>query len=73
MMYYYKLESSHWKGLLEFKSKSKLDLGQCFRITSHDGTKNYPTRFKVISISTQPDYTGQIVEIFSIDLTVDQF
>jgi hypothetical protein len=72
-MFYYKVESSHWPNNLEFKSKIKLTEGQCFRITEHDGTKKYPTRFKVIGISLEPVYTGTIVEIKSMDLTVDKF
>jgi hypothetical protein len=50
-----------------------MNLEQCFRITEHDGTKNYPTRFKVIGVSLEPVYTGTIVEIKSMDLTVDKF
>lgn len=72
-MFYYRVKSSHWKGILEFKSKNKLDLEQCFRILSHTGTKCYPTRFKVVSISLVPLYEGEIVEITGMDLTVDKF
>jgi hypothetical protein len=72
-MYYYRVQSSHWKNILEFKSKTKLNLDQCFRITDHDGTRKYPTRFKVIGVSTIPVYSGTIVEILSMDLTVDKF
>ena len=72
-MYYYKVQSSHWKNILEFKSKTKMSIEQFFRITSHDGTRNYPTRFKVVSVSLVPEYTGTIVEILSLDLTVDKF
>ena len=72
-MYYYRVESSHWLNHLEFKSKVKMNLGQCFRITDHDGTKKYPTRFKVIGVSTVPTYTGTVVEIIGMDLTVDKF
>lgn len=72
-MYYYRVVSSHWSGILEFKSKTKMNLEQCFRITDHDGKKKYPTRFKVIGISLIPVYTGEIVEILSMDLTVDKF
>jgi hypothetical protein len=50
-----------------------MNLGQCFRITEHDGTRKYPTRFKVIGISTSPVYFGTIVEITGLDLTVDGF
>jgi hypothetical protein len=71
--YYYRVVSSHWSGNYEFKSKTKLNLEQCFRITEHDGTKNYPTRFKVIGISLEPVYSDTIVEILSLDLTVDKF
>lgn len=72
-MFYYKVESSHWPMNLEFKSKIPLKEGQCFRITSHDGDRSYPTRFKVLSISDTPGYVGTIVEILSADLTVDTF
>jgi hypothetical protein len=72
-MFYYRVESSHWSGLYEFKSKTKMNLDQCFRIIDHDGTKKYPTRFKVIGVSTIPVYSGNIVEVFSMDLTVDKF
>lgn len=72
-MYYYRVQSSHWNNILEFKSKTKMNLDQCFRITDHDGTRKYPTRFKVVGVSTIPVYTGTIVEILSIDLTVDKF
>ncbi len=72
-MYYYRVQSSHWNNILEFKSKTKMNLGQCFRITEHDGVKKYPTRFKVVGISTTPVYTGLIVGILSMDLTVDNF
>jgi hypothetical protein len=75
MFYYYKVRSSHWitPAFLEFKSKTKLKVGQCFRITDHDGSRPYPTRFKVVSVSDTPEYTGTIVEIRSMDLTVDEF
>ena len=72
-MYYYRVESSHWSGTLEFKSKVKMDLGQCFRITEHNGTKKYPTRFKVIGISSVPVYSGTVVEVTGLDLTVEKF
>lgn len=72
-MYYYRVESSHWSCILEFKSKVKMNLDQCFRITDHNGTGKYPTRFKVIGISTVPTYSGTIVEITGLDLTVDKF
>ena len=73
MYYYYRVQSSHWSGTYEFKSKTKMNLEQCFRIIGHDGTRKYPTRFKVIGISLLPVYTDTIVEIFSMDLTVDKF
>ena len=72
-MYYYTVESSHWPMNLEFKSKIKMKEGQCFRITEHDGTKKYPTRFKVLKVSDTPTYTGTVVEIISLDLTVEPF
>ena len=73
-MFYHKVESSHWPMNLEFKSKIEMKEGQCFRIKSHDGTRPYPTRFKVLSVSDTPTYTaGNIVEIFDVDLTVDTF
>jgi hypothetical protein len=72
-MFYYKVESSHWKNDLEFKSKIPLTEGQCFRITSHDGVNSYPTRFKVKRVSDTPEYTGTVVEILSVDTTVDSF
>ena len=73
MFYYYRVKSSHWSGLFEFKSKVKMNLDQCFRITEHNGTRKYPTRFKVIGISTVPTYSETIVEITGMDLTVDKF
>jgi hypothetical protein len=72
-MFYYKVESSHWPNNLEFKSKIKMEVGQYFRITSHDGFKSYPTRFKVLSVSDTPEYTGTVVEILDADLDVEQF
>lgn len=72
-MFYYKVESSHWPMELEFKSKIQLTEGQCFRITRHDGSKSYPTRFKVKSVSDTPTYTGTIVEILDVLLSVDTF
>lgn len=72
-MYYYKVESSHWPMILEFKSKTKLKPGQCFRITSHNGARPYPTRLKVLTVSTTPEYTGTIVEIFEVDTEVESF
>ena len=72
-MFYYKVESSHWPNNLEFKSKIPLKEGQCFRITSHDGIRPYPTRFKVLKVSDAPEYSGSLVEILSVDLNVEQF
>ncbi len=72
-MFYYLVESSHWSNNLEFKSKSPLKEGQCFRITSHDGIRDYPTRFKVLKVSDTPEYTGTIVEIKTADLDVENF
>lgn len=72
-MFYYTVESSHWPMNLEFKSKIEMKEGQCFRIKSHDGLRQYPTRFKVLTVSENPTYSGTIVEIFDVDLTVDQF
>lgn len=72
-MFYYKVESSHWPNNLEFKSKIKLTEGQCFRIIEHDGYRDYPTRFKVLSISDTPEYSGTIVEMLSVDTEVDKF
>ncbi len=72
-MFYYTVESSHWPMNLEFKSKIELKKGQCFRITSHDGLRTYPTRFKVLTVSDTPTYSGTVVEIFDVDLNVESF
>lgn len=72
-MFYYKVASSHWPMNLEFKSKIKMDVGQCFRITSHDGIRSYPTRFMVLTVSDTPEFKGNVVEILSADLTVEPF
>lgn len=72
-MKYYKVESSHWPMNLEFKSELLLESGQCFRIKEHDGTRPYPTRFKVLKVSDTPEYSGTIVEIKSVDFDVDRF
>ena len=72
-MFYYTVESSHWPMNLEFKSKIEMKEGQCFRITSHDGSRPYPTRFKVLSVSEFPKFSGNIVEILDADLNVEQF
>lgn len=72
-MFYYKVESSHWPMELEFKSKLKLEEGQCFRITDHDGFRQYPTRFKILKVSDTPTYTGTLVEVFKVDTEVEKF
>ena len=72
-MFYYTVESSHWPNTLEFKSKIEMKEGQCFRITSHDGFRQYPTRFKVLTVSENPSYSGNIVEIIDADLNVEPF
>lgn len=72
-MFYYKVESSHWPNNLEFKSEIEMQEGQCFRITSHNGLRSYPTRFKVLSVSDAPAYSGNVVEIFDADLNVEAF
>jgi hypothetical protein len=72
-MFYYTVESSHWPMDLEFRSTIPLKEGQCFRITSHDGERQYPTRFKVKSISDSPKFNGRIVTINSVDLEVEPF
>ena len=72
-MKYYLVESSHWPMDLEFKANIELKEGQCFRITSHDGVRTYPTRFKVKTISDTPKYSGTIVEILTVDTEVEVF
>ena len=72
-MFYYTVESSHWPRNLEFKSKIEMKEGQCFRITSHDGFRQYPTRFKVLSVSEFSKFSGDIVEILDADLNVEPF
>jgi hypothetical protein len=72
-MFYYKVESSHWPNNLEFKSKLSLTEGQCFRIKNHDGSRDYPTRFKVLKVSDTPEYSGTVVEILSVDTEVESF
>lgn len=72
-MFYYTVESSHWPMTLEFKSKIEMKEGQCFRILSHNGQRPYPTRFKVLSVSENPTYSGNIVEILDVDLNVEAF
>jgi hypothetical protein len=58
---------------LEFKSTIKMEVGQCFRITSHDGFRDYPTRFKVLEVSDAPTFKGNIIEIKTADLSVEPF
>lgn len=72
-MFYYVLQSSHWSKPLTFKSRIPIIQNQCFRIISHDGSRNYPTRFKTIEVSYTPVYTGTVVEIFSVDFDVEKF
>lgn len=72
-MMYYRVDSSHWPLNLEFKSKIKLEEGQCFRIKSHDGTRPYPTRLKVTAVSDTQSYNGTVVEIFEVDTDVEPF
>ena len=73
-MFYYTVESSHWPMNLEFKSQIEMKEGQCFRIISHSNLlKSYPTRFKVLSVSDQPTFSGPIVEITDVDLSVEPF
>ena len=73
-MLYYTVESSHWPMTLEFKSEIKMEVGQCFRINSHSNLmKNYPTRFKVVSVSDTPTFNGPIVEITDVDFNVEPF
>ena len=72
-MLYYKVESSHWPMELEFKSNIQLTEGQCFRIKRHDGSRDYPTRFKVLKVSDTPTYTGTLVEMLDVDTSVEPF
>ena len=72
-MFYYTVESSHWPNTLEFKSNIEMSVGQYFRITSHDGLRSYPTRFKVLTVSDTPEYKGNLVEILDVDLNVEPF
>jgi hypothetical protein len=73
-MKYYIVESSHWPMNLEFKSEIELKEGQCFKIMSHSSLlKNYPTRFKVLSVSDTPTFSGPIVEITDVDYNVEPF
>ena len=72
-MKYYKVASSHWPMIMEFKSELDFKIGDCFRITKHDGYKSYPTRLKVVSVSDEPEFTGKIVTILAVDTEVDSF
>lgn len=72
-MKYYKVESSHWPKTMEFKSDLDFQVGQCFRITKHDGFRDYPTRLKVVSVSDTPEYSGNIVTIVDADTNVEPF
>lgn len=73
MLYYYKVESSHWPGTYEFRSEIKMEVGQCFRILSSNGGRGYPTRFKVIEVAETSSYPGQVVTINTADLNVEPF
>ena len=72
-MFFYKVVSSHWPSPMEFKSELEMEVGQCFRILAHNGTRKYPTRMKVIDVSDTPKYSGNIVNILSVDTNVDTF
>ena len=72
-MKYYKVVSSHWPNTMEFKSDLEFQVGQCFRITKHDGFRDYPTRLKVVSVSDTPAFAGRMVEIKTADLNVEPF
>ena len=72
-MFYYTVQSSHWPMNLEFRSDISLNVGQCFRILRHDGLRPYHTRFKVLSVSENPTFKGQVVTIESVDLNVESF
>ena len=72
-MKYYKVVSSHWPNTMEFKSDLEFQVGQCFRITKHDGFRDYPTRLKVVSVSDTPEYSGNIVTIVDADTNVEPF
>lgn len=72
-MKFIKVQSSHWPMPLEFKTQLDLPVGTCFKILRHDGSNNYPTRFKVMSISDTPEYSGAVVEILSVNLNVEPF
>ena len=73
-MKYYVVKSSHWPGTYEFRSEEvDLEVGQCFRILSSDGGRQYPTRFKVLEVNETSNTPKWIVTIHSVDLNVDQF
>ena len=72
-MFYYRVESSHWPMNFEFQSEIKMPVGQCFRITEHDGFRSYPTRFKVIELLDTPSLNGTLVTIKKADLEVAPF
>lgn len=72
-MFYYKLSSSHWHIEFEFKSELDLEVGQCFRITGHNGYRAYPTRFKVLEKTETPHYPGELITITDVDTSVEPF
>ena len=72
-MKYYKVKSSHWLRDLEFGSDIELTVGQCFRILSSNGGREYPTRFKVLEVNDTSNYPGYIVTINEVDLNVEPF
>ena len=71
-MFYYTVESSHWPGNFEFKSKLEIKEGQYFKITKHSGYRVYPTRFKVLGVSEFPKFSDD-VEILEINVDVEPF
>lgn len=72
-MFYYKLSSSHWNREFEFKSELDLEVGQCFRITRHNGYRAYPTRFKVLEKTETPHYPGELITITEVNTSVEPF
>lgn len=72
-MFYYTVKSSHWPGTYEFRSEIKMCVGQCFRITSSDGGRNYPTRFKVLEVNETSNSPRWLVTIKTVDMNVDHF
>ena len=72
-MFYYQVKTRHSENKYEFASQIPMQKGQCFRVRSHDGTRHYPARFKVLTVSNIPKYKGKIVEILDADLNVDKF